>query len=303
MKLLYINNWCHHKNLNALLHYKNIEIHQINSEQLNNIDLTNYDAVYNPSEPIDVSKYSNKKTQATFIFGPHFSIFPDEKIISIKHKNAVYIQPSQWAKNVWKNYNNRFECVELNIIQLPFGVETDKFNEIKLIQERTKVFVYFKHRNQNELFFLSQFLNNMGIEFRIFGYDCRYDEADYLQYLQESKYGIILDAHESQGFAIEEALSCNVPLFVWNVKSMNQEEGCNYPDFPATSIPYWDERCGEFFYNADEIEETLRRFLSKLETYRPRNYVLETLSMDVCEKRLIEFVSANKTSMNQYEPV
>ena len=66
--------------------------------------------------------------------------------------------------------------------------------------------------------------------------------------IANSKYGIILDAHESQGFAIEEALSCNVPLLVWNVSSMSQEEGGNYQHIPATSIPYWDKRCGENFY-------------------------------------------------------
>lgn len=32
---------------------------------------------------------------------------------------------------------------------------------------------------------------------------------------------------------------------------MSQEEGYNYPDIPANVIPYWDERCGEFFYREE----------------------------------------------------
>ena len=50
----------------------------------------------------------------------------------------------------------------------------------------------------------------------------------FFNYLQNSKYGIWLDAHESQGFALQEALSCNVPLLVWNISSMNQEYNSTY---------------------------------------------------------------------------
>ena len=99
---------------------------------------------------------------------------------------------------------------------------------------------------------------------------------------KNSKYGIILDAHESQGFAIEEALSCDVPLLVWNVTSMNQEEGSNYLNIPATSIPYWDERCGEYFYNKDQFEKTYNKFINKLNTYKPREFVIENLSVKKC---------------------
>jgi hypothetical protein len=75
------------------------------------------------------------------------------------------------------------------------------------------------------------------IPYKIFNYLQRYNEAEYLTYLQSCKYGIWIDAHESQGFALEEALSCNVPLLVWNVSSLNREENSDYPDVPATPSP------------------------------------------------------------------
>ena len=71
-------------------------------------------------------------------------------------------------------------------------------------------------------YFLKVSLKNKNIKFEVFDYLNKYPEKKYLKYLQKAKYGIILDAHESQGFAIEEALSCNVPLLVWNVKHMSQ---------------------------------------------------------------------------------
>ena len=108
--------------------------------------------------------------------------------------------------------------------------------------------------------------------------------------LQNAKYAIWVDAHESQGFAIQEALSCNVPLLVWNTKTMNQEYGSKYSNIHCTTIPYWDQRCGEFFYNINELDETFNLFISKLEIYKPREYILEELSVEKCSERFLELI-------------
>lgn len=282
MKILYVNIGMHGKNHNALMNYKNITFYVINNIDFNNINLNDFDCVYSPSVPIDVSLYPNTK----FIFGPHFSVFPELHQMNIINKsNSIYIQPSKWASDVW--INNPY-CKNIKIKPLSFGVETNKFNEIKKITDRTKVFIYCKRRNPDEINLIKKFLNNRNIEYKIFDYLQRYNENDYIQYLQNSKFGIWLGAHESQGFALQEALSCNIPLFVWNITSMRQEYGSNYNDIAATTIPYWDERCGEFFYNANELEDKFNLFLSKLETYKPREYILENLSMEVCEQKLID---------------
>jgi hypothetical protein len=273
MKILVIGNF-HHKNkesLEKILKYLKFEY------KFGDIsEVKNFKVIISPNIPINTSIFPNK----FFIFGPHFSVFPNQLLYKIYnvHKNSIYLQPSYWALNVWKKFN-----VE-NIIPLKvfyFPINTKKFKPLENTKKE-KVFIYFKRRKQTELSFLKTFLHNKNIEFKIFDYVKRYEEEDYLKYLQESKYGIILDAHESQGFAIEEALSCNVPLLVWNVTSMNQEEGISYPNIPATSIPYWDNRCGSFFYKKEEFEEKYNEFITKLETYKPREFVLENLSVEKC---------------------
>jgi len=280
MKLLLINSWLHPKNLYALSKYENVELKTITMNELDTINIDDYDVVYNPSDPIDISKYPNTK----FIFGPHFSTFPDHKINNIKTKNCIYIQPSKWTRDIWKNLE---QCINLNIQILPFGVDTIRFHDTIPIQKREKVFIYYKYRNPQELEFLMDFLNKKNIDFKIFSYNNKYKEEEYLAYLQDSKYGIWVGCHESQGFALEEALSCNVPLLVWNVESMHQEYRSNYSYIPATSIPYWDERCGEYFFKKDELENKFQYFLSKLETYKPREYILENLTIENCEKKFI----------------
>lgn len=285
MRILLVNVNFHRKNCNALQNYKNIQVVQIyDINQINNIDLSEFDCVYSPALPIDVSKYPNTK----FLFGPHFSVFPDHKIQSLNGQNFVYAQPSDWALNSWKMCNY---VKHVRFAKLPFGVDAQVYNETKPICDREHVFIYYKNRKPEELQFIKNFLDKQCVSYRVFSYTQQYPEHEYLNYLQQSKYGIWVGQHESQGFAVQEALSSNVPLLVWTVTSMNQEYGSRYDDIPATTIPYWDERCGAYFHKDDEFEDKYKLFLSKLADYKPREYIMEQLSFDKCEERFIEIVN------------
>jgi hypothetical protein len=287
MKILYIKHGMHLKNHNSMMSYKNITLYVIeNPDILNKMDLTGFDCVYSPQIPIDVNKYPNTK----FIFGPHFSVFPEKQHMDlIRRDNVTYVQPSTWVVDLWKSFPI---CNNIKIKPLPFGVDTNKFNNIKPITERNNVMIYFKHRNPTDLVLIEKYMKTKSINYTVFSYDNKYHENDYINYLQNTKFCIWVDAHESQGFALEEALSCDVPLMVWNVTSLNQEYGSKYPNTYATTIPYWDERCGEFFYNIKEIDIVFNLFISRLETYKPREYILENLSMDKCEEKLINIINS-----------
>ncbi len=280
MKILIYNKELHHKNafgLKQILDY--LEYEYIFTKQ-QNIDISFYDIIYSPSHPI--KELINTK----IIYGPHFSVFPDEKIKQIPNgQKAIYIQPSEWAKNVWENK------IQIPVKVFSFPVNTVKFSPTHEIIERTKIFIYTKRRDPKHVNFICNFLKQNNMNYEFFDYLKRYNEEDYLKILQQSKYGIIIDAHESQGFALEEALSCNVPLLVWNVKTMNQEWNSKYQELPCTSIPYWDNRCGEYFYNQDEFIPIFTKFINKLNTYKPREYIIENLSVESCAEKFTELIN------------
>jgi len=283
MRVLLIKSHIHNKNLNFILNCKKIDFTIINSMyDFYNMDISSFDAVYSPCHPIDVSLYPNMK----FIFGPHFSVFPEKNQMDMikNNKNVVYIQPSDWVVDLWKN---NYICKDIQIRSFAFGVDTEKFFPIKPILEREKVFIYFKFRNPLDLSLIEKFLTEKNYNYRIFSYMQKYNEQEYLDYLRESKFGIWIGGHESQGFALEEALSCNVPLFVWSVSSMSQEYGSNYNDIKATSIPYWDQTCGEYFHNINDLPNSFDKFITNLENYKPREYVINNLSNSICEDNLI----------------
>lgn len=285
MKILFIKSCTHHKNLHFILNCKQINFCIVNSvNDITNIDLTQFDAIYSPGEAIDVSKYPNIK----FIFGPQFSVFPDKRLTIIKGSKTVYNLLSNWVVDIWKKSPL---CNNLNLVTLPFGVDTEKFIDNKSISEKNNVMVYFKHRNPKDLCFIEGFLKSKNINFSLFSYDKKYNENDYITNLQNSKYCIWIDAHESQGFALQEALSCNVPLLVWNVTSMNQEYGSTYSNLKATTTSYWDNKCGEIFYDINSFEIIFDNFINNINNYNPREFILENLSTHICENKLIEFIN------------
>jgi len=286
MKILFIKSQIHHKNFHFILKCKKINFYIIeNVSQIHKFNLNEYDCIMSPCEPVDVTKYPKTK----FIFGPQFSVLPTKSLLLIKGDNSVYNLLSEWVVNVWKKSkitNN------LQFIALPFGVDTDKFIDKLPFEKKEKVFVYFKHRSITHLNLIERYLKKNNIKYELFSYDDTYDESNYITCLQKAKYGIWIDAHESQGFALQEALSCNVPLLVWNVKSMSEENGSSYKsDLIATTIPYWNEDCGEYFYHMSEFKEKYKLFLSKLIFYKPREFVLNNLSVEICENKLIEVIN------------
>jgi hypothetical protein len=107
---------------------------------------------------------------------------------------------------------------------------------------------------------------------------------------------LVIDAHESQGFALQEAMSCNVPLLVVDAMSMYDEksDGINSVyDFLkpkkllATSVPYWSDECGIKINEYDDLSNSIDKILSN--TYTPREYVVRTLSDKVCMKRMLDY--------------
>lgn len=296
--LLIINHWIHHKNkvgLEAICKYLNLPY---TYGSINDLELDvdkRYQFVYDAANAIDTDKYDNRDGRRKWLFGPHFSVFPDSKLdlINKAQHNIFYIMPSQWCIDIWKNIFN----VKINMFSMPFPVDTVRFNEVYNInsQQRNSVLIYYKRRDPKELGYLLEFMNNKGESIKMFSYTNGYDENDFINWMHISKYAIILDAGESQGFAIEEMMACNIPLLVWNINDLSQEYGENtYPAYKTTTIPYWDNRCGEVFCNKDELATTYQLFIKRIADggiYRPRDYILDNLTVDKCATRFCHLLT------------
>ena len=76
---------------------------------------------------------------------------------------------------------------------------------------------------------------------------------------------------KAQGIAIQEIMSYDTPLFVWDVETW-EDQGPKY-SVPATSVPYWSSECGEIFTDVNDMESTFNKFYGKINEYTPRSQV------------------------------
>jgi len=235
-------------------------------------NISDTDYIYSPGKYIDPRKYPNKK----FIFGPSFNF---SKQYDFKNTtNALYLQPSQQSIDIRKSLGFN----DLPFVAYPVGIDTEEFKPSKC--EKNIVFIYYKDRDPNLLIFMKQMLKEMHIEFVIITYG-KYKEEEYKKILNKSKYGIWIGRQESQGIALQEALSFNVPLLVWNVSKRGDEyplpkEKEQVSEMFATTIPYWDDRCGRVFYNKLDFKNIFNKFLNELKEFKPRNFILEELNLE-----------------------
>ena len=245
-----------------------------------------YDLVWIPVGFYHSSQISNAKK---LLYGPHNFVFPSEPwTLDISFENSIYTCLSPWVKELYSNFKPL--CMPVKV--LPFPVDVERF--VSNNSEKTiECFIYFKGREKKIQQYFQQYLQEKNISFVNIEYG-KYKEEEYIDILNKVKFGIWIGCHESQGFALEEALSMNVPLLVYNVKSIHDEvnhEGIHsyleYKDkynLKATSCSYWDERCGEVIYEFSEIENGLEKIQNG--KFRPRDFIVETLSPKVCYERL-----------------
>ncbi len=139
-------------------------------------------------------------------------------------------------------------------------------------------------------------LHNSGHSFVELRYG-DYREEDYQQALGRCRSMIFLCEHETQGIAYQQALSSDVPIMAWD-QGGPWRDPSYYPDkvvfAPVSSVPYWDERCGERFRDASQFESQWAVFQAGLQAgrFKPREFIVENLTLAACARRYLAIAQA-----------
>ena len=267
----------------------NIEYHELGNPGFSD---ASYDIIWSPGTWINPDLYPSSK----FIFGPQFWVLPDQNhpfFTQSKPEHAsrcIFTCLSPWIKDMFSEIIDISKS-NIPVLPLPFGVDIQPIK--KEIIEYDCI-IYCKARHPSLLNFIRSILDS-SLKYKIYTYGS-YDRSDYIETIGKSRFAIWLGSHESQGFAFQECLATGTPILVYDVKSLKDE--CspngqfNYREYPhalhATTASYWDARCGMKVYSNDEFVNALPEFISKLESFRPSDYIKETLSDEVCFKRFLD---------------
>src|SRR5262249_105732 len=99
---------------------------------------------------------------------------------------------------------------------------------------------------------------------------------------------------ESQGLAYQECLACDVPILAWDQGRLLDPARHRWgiADVAATSVPYFDARCGEKFSDIEQFAPQLDLFRERLGQgkFRPREYILETLTLERCARNFVDIL-------------
>ena len=246
----------------------------INEEKYEHNFLVQYDATAH-------EKHS-KIEQDTTIIGPQVWLFDGYGQFLIENQNYYkkIIAPSEWVKN---KFITKFNLPEDKLAVWPVGIE--EFNNIR--EPNYDCLIYFKRREQKELDAVKQFLDNKNLSYKMVEYG-GYGEDGFKQLVNSAKFCFLINGTESQGIAVQEIMSMGVPIIAWDIKEwLDQGEAYRVP---ATSIPYWDKRCGEVFFNIDDLEVTFSKFYATLDQYDPKAFIKDNLSFECSVKTLLDIL-------------
>ncbi|MDX2215594.1 MAG: glycosyltransferase [Oculatellaceae cyanobacterium bins.114] len=206
------------------------------------------------------------------------------------------VVPGEWVRQLWQPYwGDRIKA-------WPVGIDTDLWTPNP--EKEIDILVYDKVRwcrdkYESELITPIHFrLQQLGLKVVTLRYGA-YEEAEFHTLLQKSRAMIFLCEHETQGIAYQQALSCNVPILVWDRGGFWQDP-MYFPErvqfAGVSSVPYWDDRCGLKFATVEEFAEQLDAFLDRQSGFVPRDYVLENLTLEKSAQQYVDLVQQMRQS-------
>lgn len=295
MKCLLIDSWIHKKNKHGFkLMCDSVGAELILSNNLNSENMNDeWDIILSPAEYINPMCFPRAKK---IIYGPHAFIHLKAPWTESGYfdSRCVYNLLSDWVVQFVKEQG----ILGIKTCTLPFAVDVERFKRDEPSEFKYDCFIYEKHRDVRIFQDITNYVQSLGLRYKVFNTHKKYEEEEYIDTLKQVRFGIWLDSHESQGFALQEALSSNVPLVVLDAISMfderNEKGEVAYAaeqgkyKMLATSCPYWDERCGFKDPSIDLLKINIVKMMNQYSRFKPRDFVLEVLSPRVCMDRFLE---------------
>ncbi len=211
-----------------------------------------------------------------------FSQFPQIKKILV---------PGIWIKKKFDEYYGAEQ-----VIAWPTGIDTHTWNKnIKADKPKVDFLIYDKVRWERDKYVsqlvtpIQEMLSHLGYSFDVIKYGA-YEPPVLKEKVSNCKAMIFLCEHETQGIAYQQVLATNTPILAWDRGGFWQDPEY-YPHrvqfSPVTSVPYWNEKCGETFKGMEDFKEKLEVFIEQLDNYQPDAYIINNLTLEKCAQEYI----------------
>ena len=256
-----------------------------------------------PEEPVgiigkphvlDIMKWKNP-----ILFGAAVMSHPiDDPNLLQRRPIKKILVPGEWMRKM---------CEPLwgdKVVAWPVGIDTDKWSPVPGEKKEYEFLIYDKVRWEHDRYEkeliepIRKKIRKQSLKFSEIRYGY-YQEEEFYEVLKKTKAMIFLCEHETQGLAYQQALAMNVPILAWD-RGGAWRDPFYYPErvkfSPVSSVPYWDNSCGERFETFEVFEEQLKKLQEniKQQKYQPRSFVIKNLSLEKCANEYVEHLSLIK---------
>jgi glycosyltransferase involved in cell wall biosynthesis len=234
----------------------------------------------------------DKEWKNPIIFGPGIYSHPIDCPNLFKDYPNVkrFLVPGEWMFKMCKPYYGD------KVVYWPAGIDTERWQPCDSADKQFDFLIYDKVRWEHDRFEkeliepIKKVLDKHERSHQVITYG-KYNHGELTEKLKKSKAVIFLCEHETQGLAYQQILATNTPILAWDRGGYWQD-----PEYfpkkvkyqPVSSVPYWDGRCGIKFTGADDFEKQLETFLSDLDKFKPRGYIMENLTLEKCAEKYLK---------------
>lgn len=268
----------------------------VSSLRANGVEVKINDFSYaraHPTHPVGLAGYPSVIDKVRLpnpaIFGPGDPGMGERAVeVASQERMKVMSQPCEWAVEL-----NRQWVGDKGAVYFA-GIDTDAWPDKSGHPKSVDFLVYDKirwHRDTRVDSVLNRCLaglRDQGLTYQVVRYGHHHSD-EFRAALARSGALLFLCEHETQGLAYQEAMSSGAPVLAWDQGELVDPHAI--PTAPAglavSSVPYFDDRCGLRF-KIEEFETVLSKFVEKRLLFRPREYVLDTLSLKKSGARYIE---------------
>lgn len=220
------------------------------------------------------------------VLGPNLEIFnPYVRELLDSTENSIFLVPCDWVKTM---YVENLGISPKKVAVWVAGIDTSEWLPRGNTDQHVLIFVKgpFVELAQQ----ISQRLTRLGFDTSTLEYGS-YAQNDYRCLLGQSQFAIFLNGTESQGIAHFQAWSMNIPTLILN-NHEHFDPRIQNQVVRASSSPYLTTSTGMFFELTD-IWDSLNLFISKLEDFRPRDWVIKNYDVEISAQRFLQLFHSN----------
>lgn len=220
--------------------------------------------------------------------GPNLVISPQNHHgIILSPEIDIYMVNSSWTKTA---YIEDGPSLANHIGIWPAGIDIYSWNPSKKLSDKktNQVLVYWKTEpvefcNEVEQVLRKYNWNPVRIQYG------QYDQQTYKQTLENSLFSVFISRSESQGLALAEAWTMDVPTLVWNPQTV-VINGRMYSE--SSACPYLSDQTGFDWQTIQEFENILQLIKISIKKFTPRSWTLDNMSDAASAQILISLINS-----------